>query len=95
MNKKSKYTTFRPHLKHHRELGGYIEEVLEETDKKELTTPELKDKLAEDKTEMEPSFVRSIISDGSDWFEENHDINLEARGEGSGGNPTFFWRLDG
>lgn len=87
--KQSDYSVFRPHLEHHRKLGEKIENNIDLEE--ELETKELAERLDKE-SEMEESFIRSIISDGRDYFVNNYDIVVEARREGSGGNATIFWR---
>lgn len=90
MTTTSKYSVFRPHLEHHTNLGDQMEEILGKNSEDEMVTKELAEKLSE-KNEMEMTFIRSIISEGKDWFTSHNDLVVEQRAEGSGGNKTFFW----
>lgn len=87
------YGIFKPHLDQHTDLGKHAENVLEESGSEELSTKELAEDVAE-KSGLNYSYIRPLLTEGREWIIENHDIKTEQRPEKSGGNPTIFWRLE-
>lgn len=86
------YSVFNPENRKHRQLGNTIEKILD--NENELATPGLAETISNQEETFEENYLRALLTDGSEFFTSNYNIEVTARPEGSGGNPTFFWRLD-
>ncbi|MFB6209623.1 MAG: hypothetical protein ABEJ56_05830 [Candidatus Nanohaloarchaea archaeon] len=82
---------FKPDNEKHVKIGDKAEKALQNN--QELKTSDLAQKI-EPEINLSKSYIKAILTSGSNYFTSNNNLKIQERPEAGGGQHTYFWSLD-